>query len=146
MYFQLFVLTHLFKRTLVEGHNNRKPIPQILTDCHENDCLAAEVMRKDESEYNNYLKFEIAFALFLSFPAIDNVWFKVTLALYISRKLKINFYLYKCKTHLITFSVMLNVIKYCWSFLLTNKNPTPRTNFVTAIAMQNQHKNIFLIT
>ena len=69
MYFQLFVLTHLFKRTLVEGHNNRKPIPQILTDCHENDCLA-EVMREEEYEYNNYLKLEIGFPLFLSFPAI----------------------------------------------------------------------------
>ena len=70
MYFQLFVLTHLFKRTMVEGHNNRKPIPQILTDCHENDCLA-EVMRKVDYKDNNYLRFEIDFASFLSFPEID---------------------------------------------------------------------------
>ena len=62
-----FLLIYL--NALVEGQNNRKPIPQILTDCHENDCLAEEVMRKEESEYNNYLKFEIAIALFLSFPA-----------------------------------------------------------------------------
>ena len=89
---------------MVEGHNNRKPIPQILTDCHENDCLA-EVMRKEDYKDNNYLRFEIDFASFLSFPE--------TRALYISRKLKINFYLYKWKTHLITFYVMLNVIKYC---------------------------------